>query len=66
MKNEKTVKGLMQIYKDEKIESMNYIFGKERTNMYFTEKELSIASKINLFSREVLELWKTKITEVKV
>lgn len=66
MKDTKTVEGLMRIYKEEENESMNYIFGKDRSNLYFTEKELSIASKINLFSREVLELWKRKLMEVKV
>lgn len=66
LKNKQTVEGLMRIYKDEEIESMNYIFGKDRENKYFTENELNIASKINLFSREALNIWKRKIMEVNV
>lgn len=52
MKDENRVDGLMKLYKDEKIESMNYIFGKPRENLYFTEFELKVSSKINLFDRK--------------
>lgn len=56
LKNNKKVEGLKRVYKEEEIESMNYIFGKDRENKYFTKRELNIASKINLLSREALNI----------
>lgn len=58
LKNEETVKGLMRIYKDEEIDSMNYIFGKPHDNKYFTEEELNFISKIDLFDRKVIRVFK--------
>ena len=55
LKDKEKVQGLMRIYKDEEIDSMNYIFGKDNNNKYFTEFELQAASKINLFNRKVLK-----------
>ena len=59
LKNEETVKGLMRIYKDEEIDSMNYIFDKPHDNKYFIEEELNFISKIDLFDRRVIETFKT-------
>lgn len=56
MKDKERVKSLMRIYKNEEINSMNYIFGKPYDNKYFTEFELQVASKINLFNRKVVEV----------
>lgn len=58
MKDKERLKGIMRLYKQEKIESMNYIFGKDRNNKYFTEFELKVSSKINLFDRKVVEICK--------
>lgn len=55
LQDKEKVQGLMRIYKDEEIDSMNYIFDKDRNNKYFTEFELQAASKINLFNRKVLK-----------
>lgn len=33
---------------------MNYIFGKSKDNMYFTQLELKIASNIDLFNRKII------------
>lgn len=70
LQNKKTVEDLMRIYKNEKIESMNYIFGKPYDNKYFTKAELQATSKINLFDRKVLEtyknIWEKKFKEVRV
>lgn len=60
----------MRLYKDEEIDSMNYIFGKDRNNKYFTELELRLASKIDLFNRKTIEFYKNiyekEYREVKV
>ncbi len=42
----------MRLYKEKEIENMNYIFGKEKNNMYFTEFELNLFDK-NLKKVEV-------------
>lgn len=56
MQDKERTKGLMKLYKDEEIESMNYIFGKSKDNMYFTQLELEIASKIDLFNRRIIPI----------
>ena len=70
LQDKEKTKGMMKIYKDEEIESMNYIFGKDRNNKYFTEFELQAVSKIDLFNRKVLEIckniWKREFKEVNV
>ncbi len=58
MKDKERVKGLMKLYKQEKVDSMNYIFGKNGNNKYFTEFELKATSKINLFDRKTVEICK--------
>lgn len=58
MQDKERTKGLMKLYKDEEIESMNYIFGKSKDNKYFSEFELELASQINLFNKKVVELYK--------
>ena len=65
MEDKGKVKDFMRLYKDEEIDSMNYIFGKSYDNKYFTEFELQVASKINLFNRKVVEVCK-KIWEREV
>lgn len=42
----------MKLYKQEEIESMNYIFGKPESNNKFTKFELKAISKIDLFDRK--------------
>lgn len=70
MKNEKRVKDFMRLYKEEEIDSMNYILGKHYTNKYFTEFELKALSKIDLFDRKVIEIckiiWANKDNEEKL
>ena len=54
----------MRTYKNEEIDSMNEIFGKDYNNKVFTEKELEFASKMDLFDRYMInvakEIWKVK------
>lgn len=56
MKNKERVKGYMRLYEEEEIESMNYIFGKNRENKQFTKFELELASQIDLFNRKVISI----------
>lgn len=49
---------MMRLYKREEVESMNYILGKPEENKYFTQFELKILSKIDLFNRKVVEIYK--------
>lgn len=46
----------MRLYEEEEIESMNYIFGKNRENKQFTKFELELASQIDLFNRKVISI----------
>lgn len=52
------VKALMRLYKQEEIETTNYIYGKPKNNNYFTRFELETASKIDLFNKKMVEISK--------
>lgn len=58
MEDKETVEQFIRLYKQEELESMNYIFGKPESNSYFTKFELEAVSKINLFNRKVVEVCK--------
>lgn len=58
MKDKERTKGLIKIYEDEEISSMNYIFGKPEDNKYFTQFELESARKIDLFNKKVIDICK--------
>ena len=58
MKDKEKVKQFIRIYKREKLESMNYILGKTEDNEYFTQFELALLDKIDLFNRKVIEICK--------
>lgn len=58
LEDEEKTEQFMRLYKQEEIESMNYILGKPYNNNYFTEYELRITSKINLFDRKTVEFCK--------
>lgn len=58
MENEKRVKDFMKLYKQEEIDSMNYILGKPQDNVQFTRFELEALSKIDLFDRKLIEICK--------
>lgn len=57
-KDKKRVKNYMRLYKEEEIDSMNYILGKPLTNKTFTKFELEAMSKIDLFDRKLIEICK--------
>ena len=58
MKDKEKVKQFMRIYKQEEVNSMNYILGKPKDNQIFTKDELELMSKVNLFDRKVVEVCK--------
>ena len=55
MKDEKRVKSFMRMYEQEKIWSMNEILEKPHDNDYFTEFELEVCSKVDLFNRNIIK-----------
>lgn len=56
MQDKEKTKVLLKLYNNEEIESMNYIFGKSKNNIYFTQLEFKIASKIDLFDKRIREI----------
>lgn len=58
MKEKEKVEQFMKIYKQEEVNSMNYILGKPEDNLYFTEQEIELCSKIDLFDRETIKICK--------
>lgn len=58
LEDKNRAKALLKRYEEEKIESMNYIFGKPESNNEFTEFELKAMSKIDLFDRKVINICK--------
>ena len=70
MQDKEKVKQFMRIYKEEEINSMNYILGKPEDNQVFTKEELIEMNKIDLFDRTVIKacrnIYKNKLEEVKV
>lgn len=58
MKDEQKVKAFMRLYKQEEMDSMNYILGKDKDNKVFTKFELEALNKIDLFNRKVVEICK--------
>lgn len=58
MKDKNRVKAFMREYKQEEINSMNYILGKPYDNLTFTKFELEAMSKIDLFNKKVIKICK--------
>lgn len=60
----------MREYKQEEINSMNYILGKPYDNLTFTKFELEAMSKIDLFNKKVIKIckiiWDNKDNEEKL
>lgn len=67
MEDEERIKGLIRIYKQEEMESMNYILGKPTDNKVFTMFELEAVNKKDLFNRKVVEvckkIWENEMKE---
>ena len=55
MQDKEKVKQFVRIYKEEEINSMNYISGKPEKNQIFTKEEVVLFSKIDLFDRTTIE-----------
>lgn len=50
------IKNFIRFYNDEEIQSMNFLFGKDSSNTWFTQEELSYCCDIDLSSKENLEI----------
>lgn len=50
------VKNFIRYYNDEEIESLNFIFGKNDKNNWFTQEELSFACDVDLLNKDSLNL----------
>lgn len=49
---------LIKFFEPIEIKSMNYIYGKDENNKYFTKNEIEIVSQVNLFDKNVVNLYK--------
>ena len=49
------VKNFIRFYDTNEINSMNFLFGKNDSNNWFTQEELAFASNINLQNKEQVE-----------
>ena len=49
---------MIKFFEPIEIKAMNYIYGKDENNKYFTEYELESVSKVNLFDKKVVKLCK--------
>lgn len=58
MTDEERTKGIIKLYKQEELESMNYILGKPADNEIFTKFELDAVNKVDLFDRQVVKVCK--------
>ncbi|MBR1540372.1 MAG: hypothetical protein IJ629_04295 [Clostridia bacterium] len=48
-------KNFIRFYNDEEIQSMNFLFGKNDSNNWFTQEELAFACDVDLLNKENLE-----------
>ncbi len=55
LQDEEKTRGIIRIYKQEEIKSMNYILGKDENNSYFSKEELEFLGRIDLFNRTVIK-----------
>lgn len=55
MKDKERTNNIIRLYKQEEIEAMNYILGKDKGNKVFTKFELETMNKIDLFDRDNLK-----------
>jgi hypothetical protein len=55
MSEKPRVKKFIRFYENEEIESMNFLFGKNSNNNWFTQEELAFACDVDLLNKEKLE-----------
>ena len=48
-------KNFIRYYNTEEIQSLNFLFGKNNSNNWFTQEELSFACDVDLLSKDSLE-----------
>lgn len=56
--NRNKVKNFIRYYDNDEIKSMNFLFGKNEFNNWFTQEELAFACDVDLYNRENLEIAK--------
>jgi hypothetical protein len=70
LENLRLQEDILRIYKQEEIDTMNYILGKQKNNNYFTEFELKAMAQIDLSDRKVVDIckiiWDNKDDEEKL
>lgn len=58
LEDKERTNNIIRLYKQEEMETMNYILGKDKDNKIFTKFELEAVNKIDLFNRKVVEVCK--------
>ena len=53
--NYSKIKNFIRFYDDQEIQSLNFIFGKNNCNNWFTQEELAFACDVNLLDRKNIE-----------
>jgi hypothetical protein len=70
LKDKERTENIIRIYKKEEMDSMNYIFSKQKDNKSFTMFELEAANKIDLFDRTIVEwcklIWDNRNNETNI
>ena len=70
LKDKERTENIIRIYKKEEMDSMNYIFSKQKDNKSFTMFELEAANKIELFDRTIVEwcklIWDNRNNETNI
>ena len=70
IKDKERTENIIRIYKKEEMDSMNYIFSKQKDNKSFTMFELEAANKIDLFDRTIVEwcklIWDNRNNETNI
>lgn len=58
LEDKERTNNIIRLYKQEEMQTMNYILGKDKDNKIFTKFELEAVNKIDLFNRKVVEVCK--------
>ena len=70
LKDKERTENIIRLYKKEEMDSMNYIFSKQKDNKSFTMFELEAANKIDLFDRTIVEwcklIWDNRNNETNI
>lgn len=59
LEDKQRTNNILRLYKQEEMDSMNYILGKDKDNKIFTKFELEAMNTIDLFNKKVVNVCKT-------